>query len=225
MIDEPEFLILDEPTNHLDLEMIEWLEGYLKQPNLSLFLVTHDRYFLENICDLIVELDDGQLFKYTGNYSDYLEKKATRMETQATEVDKAKKLYKRELEWIRRMPKARGTKAKSRVGAFDEIKEKAHQKVDKQQIQIDIKGARLGSKIVEAHYINKAYGEKVLVKDFHYKFKKNERVGIVGKNGVGKNHFPPTVNATAPSGFRKSSSGRNRAVWILYARWYSAERR
>jgi ATP-binding cassette subfamily F protein uup len=189
LIDEPEFLILDEPTNHLDLEMIEWLEGYLSRPNLSLFLVTHDRYFLENICDLIVELDEGKLYKYSGNYSDYLEKKAIRQETQAVEVDKAKKLYKRELDWIRRMPKARGTKAKSRVDAFYDIEEKAHQKVSKDEIQIDIKGARLGSKILEAHYVNKAYDDLVLVKDFFYKFKKNERVGIVGKNGVGKSTF------------------------------------
>ena len=189
LIDEPEFLILDEPTNHLDLDMIEWLEQYLSQPNITLFLVTHDRYFLERVCDHIVELDRGTLYKYSGNYSDFLEKKATRHDNEAIEVEKARKLMRKELEWIRRMPKARGTKAKSRVDAFDGIKEKANRKVDRQEIQIDIKGARLGSKILEAHNIWKAYGEKVLVKDFTYKFRKKERVGIVGKNGVGKTTF------------------------------------
>lgn len=189
LIDEPEFLILDEPTNHLDLEMIEWLEEHLKRNSLTLFMVTHDRYFLERVCSVIVELDKGQVHKYLGNYSEFLEKKATRFENETIEVEKAQKLMKKELEWIRKMPKARGTKAKSRVDAFDRIKEKASNKVEKQSIQIDIKGARLGSKIVEMNYINKKYDDKVLVKDFFYKFKKNERVGIVGKNGVGKTTF------------------------------------
>ncbi|MCB0642232.1 MAG: ABC-F family ATP-binding cassette domain-containing protein, partial [Phaeodactylibacter sp.] len=179
----------DEPTNHLDLDMIEWLEGYLMQPNITLFLVTHDRYFLERVCDQIVELDRGTLYKYSGNYSDFLEKKATRHDNEAVEVDKARKLMRKELEWIRRMPKARGTKAKARVDAFEDIKDKANRKVDRQEIQIDIKGARLGSKILEAHNIAKAYGEQEIVKDFSYKFKKQERVGIVGKNGVGKTTF------------------------------------
>ncbi|MCB0705026.1 MAG: ABC-F family ATP-binding cassette domain-containing protein [Saprospiraceae bacterium] len=189
LIDEPEFLVLDEPTNHLDLDMIEWLEEYLAQPRLTLFLVTHDRYFLERICDTIVELDNGSLYKYQGNYSEFLEKKSLRHGTEAVELDKAKKLFKRELEWIRRMPKARTTKAKSRVDAFDVIEEKANTTVDKQEIQIDIKGARMGSKILEAHNLNKSYGDLVIVKDFHYKFKKKERVGIIGKNGVGKTTF------------------------------------
>lgn len=189
LIDEPEFLILDEPTNHLDLDMIEWLEDYLRQASLTLFMVTHDRYFLERVCTFIVELDRETLHKYNGNYSDFLEKKATRFENEALEVEKARKLMKRELEWIRRMPKARGTKAKSRVDAFDKIKEKASARIQKQEIQIDIKGARLGSKILEVNYITKQYGNKVLIKDFFYKFKKNERVGIVGKNGVGKTTF------------------------------------
>ncbi len=189
LIDEPEFIILDEPTNHLDLDMIEWLEEYLMQSNLTLFMVTHDRYFLERVCTVIVELDRESLFKYSGNYSDFLEKKATRFENEAVEVDKARKLMRKELEWIRKMPKARGTKAKSRVDAFDKIKQKASVKVDRQEIQIDIKGARLGSKILEVNYISKQYDDKVLIKDFFYKFKKNERVGIVGKNGVGKSTF------------------------------------
>ncbi len=189
LIDEPEFLILDEPTNHLDLDMIEWLEDYLQRPNLTLFMVTHDRYFLERVCGIIVELDRGMLYKYSGNYSEFLEKKATRHENETIETEKARKLMRKELEWINRMPKARGTKAKARVDAFEDIKKKASRKVDRQEIQIDIKGARLGSKIVELNYISKQFGDFPIVRDFHYKFKKNERVGIVGKNGVGKTTF------------------------------------
>ena len=189
LIDDPEFLILDEPTNHLDLEMIEWLEEYLSQPNLTLFIVTHDRYFLERVCNSIVELDRGILYHYSGNYSDFLEKKSTRHENESIELEKSKKLLKKELEWIRRMPKARGTKAKSRVSAFDNIKEKASKKLDQHEIQIDIKGARLGSKILEAHYVSKSYGDLKMVENFDYKFRKNEKVGIVGKNGVGKTTF------------------------------------
>jgi ATP-binding cassette subfamily F protein uup len=189
LIDEPDFIILDEPTNHLDLDMIEWLEDYLRSPNITLFMVTHDRYFLERVCTQIVELERGTLYKYSGNYSDFLVKKTTRQENEVIEKDKASKLMRKELEWIRRMPKARGTKAKSRVGAFDGIQEKATQKIESQEIQIDIKGARLGSKILEINYINKSFGDIKIVEDFHYKFKKNERVGIVGKNGTGKTTF------------------------------------
>jgi ATP-binding cassette subfamily F protein uup len=172
MIEEPEFLILDEPTNHLDLDMIEWLEEYLQQSNLTLFMVTHDRYFLEVVCDTILELDRGMLYKYNGSYSAFLEKRNSRLENEATTLDRTKKLMKRELEWVRRMPKARGTKAKSRVDNF-----------------YDIKGARLGSKIVEFHDVSKRYDELVLVDGFTYKFQKNERIGIVGPNGVGKSTF------------------------------------
>lgn len=189
LIDEPDFVILDEPTNHLDLDMIEWLEEYLLRSKLTVFLVTHDRYFLEKVCNTIIELHGGQLFKYRGSYADYLEKKSMRMENDAVVLDKTKKLMKKELEWMRRQPKARGTKAKSRQDKFYEIKDKASQKLDNEDLKIEIKGARLGSKILEAHNISKAYEEKVLVKDFSYKFKKKERVGIVGKNGVGKTTF------------------------------------
>jgi len=189
LIDEPDFLILDEPTNHLDLDMIEWLEEYLRQPKLTLFIVTHDRYFLERVCNYIVELDRGKLYKYSGNYSDFLIKKTSRHENESIETSKAQKLMRKELEWIRRAPKARGTKAKSRVDAFDVIKEKATNKLDNEKVQIDIKGARLGSKILEINYISKAYGELKLIRDFHYKFKRNERVGIVGNNGTGKTTF------------------------------------
>ncbi len=189
IIDEPEFLILDEPTNHLDLDMIEWLEDYLQQPAITLFMVTHDRYFLERVCNQIVELDRGQLYKYSGNYSDFLEKREHRLENEAVTLERTKKLFKRELEWVRRMPKARGTKAKSRVDSFHDIKQKANKRLDQKDIQIDIKGERLGSKILEAHNLGKHFGDKVIVKNFDYKFKKNERVGIVGPNGAGKTTF------------------------------------
>ena len=189
LIEEPEFLILDEPTNHLDLDMIEWLEGYLSQPNLTLFMVTHDRYFMERICDTILELDRGELYKYTGGYSDFLEKKALRMDNEAIELDKSQKLFKKELDWMRRSPKARTTKANARIDRFYDIEEKVSQKVEKDEIQIDLKGQRLGGKILELHYISKAYGKLKIVDNFHYKFKKGERVGVVGKNGVGKSTF------------------------------------
>ncbi|MCG8327188.1 MAG: ABC-F family ATP-binding cassette domain-containing protein [Chitinophagales bacterium] len=189
IIEEPEFIILDEPTNHLDLEMIEWLEEYLQQARLTLFMVTHDRYFLERVCNTILELDQGKLFRYTGNYSDYLEKKAIRHDVEASTLDKSIKLFKRELEWVRRMPKARGTKAKARVDAFGELKEKVSRRRELEDLQIDIKGQRLGKKILEAHNINKSFGDKKIVDGFSYKFKKKERVGIVGPNGVGKTTF------------------------------------
>ena len=189
LIDDPDFLILDEPTNHLDLDMVEWLEEYLSQPNLTLFLVTHDRYFLENICDHIIELENGQLYRYSGNYSTFLEKKAARTESEAIGNDKAKKLLRKELEWVKRMPKARTTKAKSRVDAFFDLQEKTSQRVERSEIQIDIKGARMGSKIVEMHNVSKRYGDTVLIENFNYKFKRKERVGIAGKNGVGKTTF------------------------------------
>ena len=190
LIEEPEFVILDEPTNHLDMDMIEWLEEYLQTANLTIFMVTHDRYFLENVCNIILELDRGNLYRYTGNYSQFLEKKATRHDNEEIELEKNKKLYKKELEWIRRMPKARGTKAKSRVDKFSEIKADAHKKLDSNEISLDsLKGARLGSKILELEYINKSFGDFKLVDNFFYKFRKGEKVGIVGKNGVGKTTF------------------------------------
>lgn len=189
IIDAPEFLILDEPTNHLDLEMIEWLEEYLQQSRITLLMVTHDRYFLERVCSHIVELDGGVLYRYKGTYSDFLERKAAREENQSSVLDRTKKLMKRELEWVRRQPKARGTKAKSRVDKFHEIKEKATQKVDNSEVTIGIKGQRMGKKILEAHNISKSFGDFVAVKDFDYKFRQKERVGIVGPNGVGKSTF------------------------------------
>ncbi len=190
LIDEPEFIILDEPTNHLDMDMIEWLEEYLQQPNLTIFMVTHDRYFLENVCNIILELDNGTLYRYTGNYSEFLEKKAVREENEAIDLDKSKKLYRKELDWIRRQPKARGTKAKSRVDKFDVIKESAHRNLSNDEISLDsLKGSRLGSKILEAEYVSKSYGDVKMVDNFFYKFRKGEKVGIVGRNGVGKTTF------------------------------------
>ncbi len=189
IIDEPEFIILDEPTNHLDLEMIEWLEDYLQQASLTLFMVTHDRYFLERICNEMYELDMGKLYAYKGNYSDYLEKKTMRVQNEKSQQEKSKKLFKKELDWIRRMPKARSTKAKSRVDKFDDIKADAFAKKDEDVLSINLKSTRLGSKILEAHSISKSYDGKCIVDQFSYKFKKGERIGVVGNNGAGKSTF------------------------------------
>ncbi|MBK7476814.1 MAG: ABC-F family ATP-binding cassette domain-containing protein [Haliscomenobacter sp.] len=189
IINDPEFVILDEPTNHLDLDMIEWLEEYLRQPNLTILMVTHDRYFLERVCDTIVELDRGLLFRYSGNYTSFLEKKAIRMENEEIELDKNKKLFKKELDWVNRMPQARTTKAKSRVGAFQELKDKVSGVLTDQEMQIDLKGQRMGKKVLELHNISKKFGDKAIIDNFGYKFKPHERVGIVGPNGVGKTTF------------------------------------
>jgi ATP-binding cassette subfamily F protein uup len=186
LIDAPEFLILDEPTNHLDLDMIEWLEDYLKQGKQTIFMVTHDRYFLDSVCNQILELDQEQIFKYTGNYGYYLEKKADRESSFSATTDKAKNLYRKELDWMRRQPKARGTKAKARIDKFFEVEKKAKRTLDDDEMMLDIKMTRVGSKIVELHNIQKSYGEHVILRGFDYKFKKGDRVGIVGKNGAGK---------------------------------------
>ena len=186
LIEEPDFLILDEPTNHLDIDMIEWLEAYLQQPNLTVFMVTHDRYFLERVCTEIIELDNGQIFAYKGNYSEYLEKREARKINDATNLEKTKKLFGKELEWMRRQPQARTTKAKSRIEDFYDIKEKAHIKLDNDEMKINIASSRLGSKILEAHSIVKHFGDKKILNNFSYKFKKGERIGIVGPNGTGK---------------------------------------
>ena len=189
IIEDPEFFILDEPTNHLDLDMIEWLEEYLQRNNLTVFMVTHDRYFLERVCNQIVELDRGKLYRYSGNYSDFLTKKATRQENESIELEKDQKLLKKELEWVNRQPKARGTKAKSRVDAFHDLKEKTTRKKENEDLKIDIKGQRLGKKILEFHNISKSFGDFKIIEGFDYKFKKKEKVGIVGPNGVGKTTF------------------------------------
>ena len=189
LISEPELLILDEPTNHLDMEMIEWLENYLQHPGLTLLLVTHDRYFLENVCNQNLELENGNIDKYAGNYSEYLEKKNERAENDGVVLDKNRKLFLKELDWVRRMPQARSTKAKSRIDKFDELKQELSQQRDATMLQINIKANRLGSKIIEAHNIGKAYDGKKLFSGFSYKFKRFDRVGIIGPNGTGKSTF------------------------------------
>jgi len=186
LISEPDLLLLDEPTNHLDIDMIEWLEGYLRQSNVTLLMVTHDRYFLDNVCTDIIELDRNTVFKYKGNYAYYLEKKTASMDQFNTEVEKARNLYTRELEWMRRMPKARGTKAKSRIDDFYETKDRASQKLNNDQVQLSVKMNRLGGKILEMHKVAKGFGGNELIKSFTYTFKKGEKIGIVGKNGSGK---------------------------------------
>ena len=186
IIDEPDLIIMDEPTNHLDLDMIEWLEEWLQSTNLTLLMVTHDRYFLERVCNRIIELEGGDIYHYTGNYSEFLEKKASREETESAELAKDKKRLKKELEWVRRMPSGRGTKAKSRLNAYADLKGKVGGFREEEELIIEIKGQRLGGKILEAHNIGKSYGGNELIRGFSYKFQKGERAGIVGKNGAGK---------------------------------------
>ena len=189
LLNKPDLLILDEPTNHLDLEMIEWLEAYFAKENITLFMVTHDRYFLDRVCNEIIELDNNQLYTYKGNYSYYLNEKEGRMEREAVEQQKSKMLYKKELEWIRRQPKARTTKSKSRIDDFNEIKQRAHQRRKEHEVQLELNMERLGSKILELHNISKSYGDKVILNKFDYNFTKGERVGIIGQNGTGKSTF------------------------------------
>lgn len=189
LIAEADFLILDEPTNHLDLDMIEWLEEYLSKSNSTILMVTHDRYFLEVVCDTILEMDDQTIYKYKGNFSYYLEKKAERQEQLQSTIDKARNTFKKELDWIRRQPKARGTKQKARVENFQEVKKVASQRINDEEVEIPVKMERLGSKIVELHKISKKFGDKVILNSFSYNFQRQERLGIVGNNGTGKSTF------------------------------------
>ncbi len=189
LLDEPDFLLLDEPTNHLDIDMIEWLEGYLSHANISILMVTHDRYFLDRVCNKILELFEGELFIHQGNYQYYLQKSTEREEAVKVATEKAGQLLKHEQEWMRRMPQARTTKSKSRIDAFYELKEKANQKRGQQQLKIDVQMQRLGSKILEMKQVSKSYGNNQLINDFEYVFTKGERIGIIGKNGVGKTTF------------------------------------
>ena len=186
LIDQPDFLILDEPTNHLDLEMIEWLQDYLSKEQITLFIVTHDRYFLDAICNEILELEEGDLNRYKGNYTYYLEKKEERQAILQTNIDKAKNLYSKELEWMRRQPKARGTKSKARIESFYDVEKSAKKKIKNDKIQLEVQMTRLGSKILELHKVSKAYGDLKILNQFTYTFTKRDRVGIIGKNGVGK---------------------------------------
>ncbi len=189
LLNTPDLLVLDEPTNHLDLEMIEWLEQYFAKENITLFMVTHDRYFLERVCNEIVELENGQIYQYKGSYSYYLEKKEARVQAEQASVDKAKNLYSKELDWMRRQPKARTTKSKSRIDDFFVIKEKANQRRQEHKVQLEINMERLGSKIVEFHNVSLSFGDKPILNKFDYSFKRGERVGIIGKNGSGKSSF------------------------------------
>lgn len=189
ILENPDFVILDEPTNHLDIHMIEWLEKFLSGSQMALFMVTHDRYFLERVCNEIIELDNGTIYAYRGNYSSYLEKKNLRLQNDSTRLEKDKQLYKKELDWIRRQPKARTTKSKSRVDAFDKIKADAYKQVETPLSKIEFEPKRLGSKILELHHVSKSFDDIVIVKDFSYKFKKGEKIGVVGPNGVGKTSF------------------------------------
>ena len=203
LLNEPDLLILDEPTNHLDLEMIEWLEDYFSRKKTTLFMVTHDRYFLERVCNEILELENGQLYSYKGNYAYYLEKKEARLELEATELHKSKLLYKKELDWMRRQPKARTTKSKSRIDDFHNIKEKAHRRREIHEIQLEINMERMGSKILEIHKVSKSYPGINLLDKFDYNFLKGERIGIIGKNGTGKSTFLNIV-----TGHEKPDSGK-----------------
>jgi ATP-binding cassette subfamily F protein uup len=212
ILEKPDLLLLDEPTNHLDLETIEWLEDYLSKANLALFMVTHDRYFLEKVTNQILELDNGSIHRYMGNYGYFLEKKEERREIEATEQEKAKSLYKKELDWIRRQPKARSTKAKYRVDAFEETKEKAFMKKEEREIELKVTSQRLGNKIIEIEKLNKSFDDKKILKDFSYTFKKGDKIGIVGPNGAGKTTFLNMITGMLPPDSGKISIGQTTAI-------------
>ena len=203
LIMEPDLLILDEPTNHLDLQMIEWLENYLSRSNVTLLMVTHDRYFLDRICSVILELDEETVYTYHGNYAYFLEHRAQRLEVARAEVARASNLYRTELDWMRRMPQARGHKARYREEAFYDLEKQAHRRIEEQQVRLEMKSTYIGSKIFEAEYVSKAYGDRVLLKDFYYNFSRYEKLGIVGNNGTGKSTFVKML-----LGLVKPDSGR-----------------
>lgn len=216
LIEEPDLLIMDEPTNHLDVDMIEWLEEYLENKDLSLLLVTHDRYFLDNVCNKIIELDQQTLYTYQGNYSYFLEKKSEREFNAAREIDKAKNLMRKELEWIRRMPKARGTKSKSRIDAFYDLKDKATDKKQHADLELNVKMSRIGGKVIEMKKVYKAYDDLKILKGFDYTFKTGERIGIVGKNGIGKSTFLNLI-----SGKEQPDSGKINVGETIVFGYYS----
>ncbi len=198
LINRPDLLILDEPTNHLDLEMIEWLEEYFAKENITLFMVTHDRFFLERVCNEIIELENGKLYQYKGNYSYYLEKKEQRIASENASIDKAQNLFVKELAWMRRQPKARTTKSKSRQDDFYIIKQKAESRRRENQVELEINMERMGSKIIELHKVNKRFGDRVILDNFNYDFQRGERIGIIGKNGTGKSTFLNLITGTIP---------------------------
>ena len=218
LILEPDFIILDEPTNHLDIEMIEWLEEYFTTKKMTLLLVTHDRYFLDRVCNQIIELEEGNIHQYNGNFSLFIEKKAHRETVAASELDKVKNTYRRELEWVRRMPKARTTKSKSRLDSFVDIAEKATARKNTDTLKLDVKMTRMGGKILEMIKISKAYGELIIVKNFTYLFKKYDKIGIVGNNGVGKTTFLNLIMELEKPDTGKIQSGET----IVYG-YYSQE--
>ena len=207
LLDEPELLLLDEPTNHLDVEMIEWLEKYLSQQRITLLMITHDRYFLDRVCNHILELENGMLYHHKGNYGYFLQKRAEREEVYSTEISKASRLMKKELEWIRRSPKARTTKSKARINNFQKVKEKASSKKVKPELKLEVKMSRIGGKILELKKVYKSYGETEILKGFDYTFKKGERIGIIGDNGVGKSTFLNIITQKEPADSGKINSG------------------
>lgn len=189
LITQPDFILLDEPTNHLDLEMIEWLEDFLNHSKMTILMVTHDRYFLDNVCSNIIELDNNTLYQYKGNYNYYLEKREERIANFNAETLRVQNLYRKELDWIRRQPQARGHKAQYRIDAFKEIEERAKKRIQEKQVTLGVKSAYIGSKIFEAQYINKSFDDKIILKDFYYNFSRYEKLGIIGNNGTGKSTF------------------------------------
>ncbi|MBI9068801.1 MAG: ABC-F family ATP-binding cassette domain-containing protein [Salinivirgaceae bacterium] len=198
LINDPDILILDEPTNHLDLDMIEWLEGFLKSSKSTLFMVTHDRYFLDRVCDVIYELDDNQLFRYKGNYSYFLEKRDERINSENQEIDKAKSLFKKELDWVNRSPSARSTKAKYRVDSFYKTKETASKRRNQDEVKLEVQSARLGKKILEMYNLKKSFGDLSIINNFSYKFERGEKIGIIGENGTGKSTFLNIITNQIP---------------------------
>lgn len=218
LLEETDLLILDEPTNHLDIEMIEWLEQYLSRQNLSLLVVTHDRYFLDNVCNEILELDNNRLYKYKGNYGYFLEKKAEREAIEQVETEKARGLFRKELEWMRRMPQARTTKSKARIDAFYDIQEKASKRSEKDTGPLEVRMTRIGGKILELNNIHKAFGENRLIEDFSYTFKKGDKVGIIGKNGTGKSTLLNMITGSLNPDMGKITTGQT----IVYG-YYSQE--
>ena len=216
---EPDLLVLDEPTNHLDLDMIEWLEQFLQTSSFALLMVTHDRYFLDRVCNQIMELDARQLYVYNGNYSYYLEKRQQRIDARNSEIERANNLYRRELEWMRRTPSARGHKARYREEAFYELEQRAHQRIEEKRTRLELKSAYIGNKIFEADYISKAFGpDKIILKDFFYTFSRYEKMGIVGNNGTGKTTFIKLL-----LGLEKPDSGRFTVGETVRFGYYSQE--
>ena len=207
ILNQPDLLIMDEPTNHLDVTVIEWLENYLQSYKKSILLVTHDRYFLDEVCDRIIEIDDHKLYEYKGDFAYYMEKKAERLVMEASELDKAKNLYRRELEWVRKQPRARTVKSKSRVDAFVDVEKNARKKSMDKKIELSVKVERIGSKIIEVHKLQKAYGDKKILNPFSYTFIKGEKIGIVGPNGIGKSTFINMLQGIEPPDAGKVSVG------------------